>query len=208
MTWFHGCQIAIALVGIVIGTRQLRVMLFRNGLLPEPFLAAFRVARQQAPDRAAALAEEGGEAWVARVAAVGLAEERGQAPPGALAELTFDLRTAAVAGIRPLRTIGRASSPLAFIGVIVELGIAFHGEHGLAALQRGLVEQRAMQHAIVGLSIGIVVSVCAFVAAATLVRLGRAQLSALRKACALFEGEAGPEHAADVPTAPVSRAET
>lgn len=207
MTWFHGGQIALAAFGVFVAVRHLRPLLFDNALLPKPFLLAIERQIGNTP-AATMLADAARPAWIAQAASVGLAERNGQAPPGALEELAFDLGQAATGGIRTLRTIGRASSPLAFIGVIVELGLAFHGEHGLLALQRGFVEQRAMQHAIVGLTIGLVSSVCAFVAAATLYRHGRAQLRALQQVCALFESAEAMACESGTAPAPLSRAET
>ena len=54
-----------------------------------------------------------------------------------------------------LAGLGRIAPPLAFVGIVLELSWALGGGSGLLALQRGLPERVALQHALVGLGIGL-----------------------------------------------------
>lgn len=190
MTVFHWAQVGLALLAAGIVVERSRALLFVGRLDTQPFLTAFGQLLLDGPsDAAHALAQEALPAWAARVALSELEEREGRAGPGAVAELVLDLRREAVRGIRAVRTIGRAASPLAFVGVMVEIGLAFRGDHGLLALQQGLVEQRALQRAVVGMTIGLTTSLCCFVAATTLHRAARDRIRDIGQVNELFEVE-------------------
>lgn len=188
MTAFHGLQVALAACAIAITAMRIRVVLFVTHLDAPAFTGALaRLLEAARPDRARALARGAMPAWVARVSLVELDERTGELPPGSVAELVMDLRREALIGIRALRTIGRSASPLAFVGVMFELGMAFQPEQGLLALQRGLVEQRALQRAVLGVTIGLVTSLCCFVAASTLHGAARDRMRAIDRTNELFD---------------------
>jgi hypothetical protein len=57
--------------------------------------------------------------------------------------------------LRALAALGRIAGPFAFLAIVLELGAAFGPGHGLAALQRGLVQSNAMERAVLSFAIGV-----------------------------------------------------
>lgn len=70
-------------------------------------------------------------------------------------ELRFELERGLGDGLDAIRTLGRMASPLAFIGVILELGRALSGGHGILALQQGAAESLGLTRALFTFSIGL-----------------------------------------------------
>ncbi|MDD9969784.1 MAG: hypothetical protein OXR73_26295 [Myxococcales bacterium] len=189
MTGFHGFQVAIAAIAVAIAWSRVRALSFRANLDADAFLKRLRELVAADIERARTLCERAMPAWVARMAVAEIAAQEAEADSirdSAVAELVDDLRQEAGRGIQALVTIGRAASPLAFVGVMLELGMAFQGDHGLAGLQRGLVEQIAMQNAVVGVALGLTTSTCCFMAAGSLRSEARRRLREVARVSDVF----------------------
>lgn len=148
MTWFQGLQCALATFAFGLICWRLRALLASAALDAAPFARvlgddlragrtseALRVARALEPAAAARLA----------CAALGELEQGGDAR-GQLEQTHAELRAALLRGRDEILTLGRMASPLALIGVIVELADASgrlpraltspHAERAAAALER------------------------------------------------------------------------
>ncbi len=178
----------MALIGV-----RMRVLLFEALLDIHSFVAALRTAMAGGQlALARALAEACKPAWAARLAACGLAElEAARDPRPALEELQGELEQAASRGRDMLLALGRMASPIALIGVIVEMGNAAHGGGGLLGLQRGLVARIAMQRAVLTVALGLGTSAVCFVAAAILQRSAATLRRDLTQVRALFDAPEG-----------------
>lgn len=86
-----------------------------------------------------------------------------------------------------VRALGRIASPLAFIGVMIELGAAFADKQGLAGLQRGAVETVALEHAVLGLVLGLATSSICIAAAGQLARGAATRLGEFKLAQEVYE---------------------
>lgn len=92
-----------------------------------------------------------------------------------------DLDHAASTGAYALRGIGRAAPLLALSGAVVEMGRALGGGRGLVALEKGLAERLALEHACGALAIGVSTAVLCFTAAPLLLRRVRSARSDLER---------------------------
>jgi hypothetical protein len=173
------------------------VVLFEAALERKPFVAALRAALSaRQVELARTLAASCMPAWPARVASRGIEVlgSRGDLP-AALEEQRFELLHAAPAGIATLRSLARMAPPLAFIGIINELGRAQSGDYGLAALQRGLPERLALERGLTTLALGIGTTLLAASAARVLMR-------AVKELARGIEDVSAALHAVPLPAAP------
>lgn len=188
MTWFNALQLLLATASAALIALRMRALLFEAPLDASAFTGALATALDAGQvGLARALADACAPAWPARLAASGLARlERGEAPDAALEETQLELEHAAFRGLAPIVTLGRMASPLAFIGIIVEIGRAFGGGTGLAGLQRGLVASTALERALFTFALGLGTFLVCFAAIAMLTRRARALREDLRRVAALI----------------------
>jgi hypothetical protein len=81
--------------------------------------------------------------------------------------------------------------PLAFIGIISELGRALSGDYGLAALQRGLPARLALERGLTTFALGIATTLLAIAAARVLLRAVNELARAAADVAAVLRGSAG-----------------
>ena len=62
---------------------------------------------------------------------------------------------AAYRGLRTIVTLGRMASPLAFIGIVLEIGRAYGGGSGIEGLQRGWVVSTAVERSLFTFALGM-----------------------------------------------------
>jgi len=164
----------ILLLGFAAWTFGLRAraLLFAGRLDRKVFVAALRDALgAKQPEIARSLARACLPAWPARIALHGLEAIESRANVQAvLEEQRVALLHVAPQGIATLRSLARMATPLAFIGVISELGRALGGGYGLAALQRGLPERLALERGLLTFALGISTTFLALAAARVLAR--------------------------------------
>ena len=179
MTLWHWVQVALsagAAIEIALGASLLfvRAPCDARGL-SEAITIALRGMQR---DLAESIAQACHPAWAAQAWTVGLSAASagsGAAARQAVEELRFDVVARAAERLRRLSAVARIASTLAFLAIILELASAFHGEHGLLALQRGLVERLAIESALLSFGIGLATSGACLSAATPM----RAQLRAL-----------------------------
>lgn len=182
MTWFNALQLALAAVAAVLIARRMRALLFEAPLDGRAFAAALDTALGSGQvGLARRIADACLPAWPARLAAAALATEGRGPAQGALEETQLELEHAAFRGLGAIVALGRMASPLAFIGVILEIGRAFGGSSGLEGLQRGLVESSSLQRALFTFALGFATFAVCFAAVAILQRRARAVRDQLRR---------------------------
>ncbi|MGD8861782.1 MAG: hypothetical protein PVI30_17360 [Myxococcales bacterium] len=177
MTWFNGLQLALAIGAIVaIGTR-VRALLFEAPLDVGAFCEALDVALDAGqPSLAREIARDCRPAWAATLALATLELiSRGPDPAGRdeLDDLRLTLERRSAEGLRAIHTLGRMAGPLAFIGVILELGWAISGGDGLVALSRPAVVSLGLQRALTAFGIGLGTTIVCYAAVALLQRRAR-----------------------------------
>jgi hypothetical protein len=134
-------------------------------------------------DDARALAEAGAPAWVPEVVGLCLAGEGLEA-----LERVSDLKYEATKRLYALRVFASLGTALGFLGALVELIWLMSGDHGLLALQAGLVERIAMERAILAMAIGVAISVFSLVALSVLKKAALSLIRDVTKALDLLEG--------------------
>jgi hypothetical protein len=189
VTWFNALQLVVASAALAIIARRMRTLCFEAALDIDPFVEALDAALalgqlDLARRRAAACLP----AWPALLAMRALeeqAEHRDRAQ-SALDESLLELEQAAWRGLSAIVALGRIASPLAFIGIILEIGAAFRGDAGLVALQRGLALSLGLQRALLCFALGVSTFGVCFAGMAILQRRARALCSDLRRVAALL----------------------
>jgi hypothetical protein len=175
-TYYSALQWVLAVSALIWIGRRLRVLLFEAPLDAASFVPALSTALdagQIALARSLATACE--PAWPAHLARLALIEvEQGRDPRSALDETYADLEAALWRGRDAIVVLGRMATPVAFIGVIVQSGIALGGGEGLAGLQRGLPASIALQRSLLAFSVGISTTIVCLTAAAAIQRQARA----------------------------------
>jgi biopolymer transport protein ExbB/TolQ len=189
LSLFNALQLGLAAVALTMIVQRLRLLLFVAPLDADAFLEALTVA---ATAREFSLARRitrvCAPAFIADLAAIAIAElERGRAPRAAIEEAYTDFVHASSRGHDAIAALGRMASPLALIGVVVELGRAFSGGGGLLALQRGLVMRIGLERSLLTFALGLATAVtCAF-ALSILRRSARALGRDLRRVATALE---------------------
>jgi hypothetical protein len=146
--------------------------LFQAQLNRPAFVRELRAALEANQiDQAKLLAEACLPAWPARIALSGLqAQQARLSVQAAVEEERTELLHSVPNGIATLRALARMAPPLAFIGVICELGRALNGGYGLAGLQRGLPQKLAIERGLVTFALGVGTCLLAVIAARALIR--------------------------------------
>ncbi|HJL06167.1 MAG TPA: hypothetical protein RMH85_25130 [Polyangiaceae bacterium LLY-WYZ-15_(1-7)] len=155
---FHAIQVALAALVAVLVWRRVRRLAFDAAALEGPPFVRALLKRVTAGelDGAMALAQRGGEAWLARLAREGLeARAEGLDPGLALAELFRDLRFEAADGLRTLRILAHVGTAAGLLGALGQYIWIQVGDPGLAGLVAGLPEERAQEGAFLAIAIGI-----------------------------------------------------
>jgi hypothetical protein len=175
-TYFSALQVLVAIAALTWIVRRLQVLLFEAPLDASAFVPALATALEAGQIALASnLAAACEPAWPARLARLALVEiERGRNPRNALDETYADLESALWQGRDAIVVLGRMATPVAFIGVIVQTGLALGGGEGLAGLQRGLPASIALQRSLLAFSIGLSTTIVCLTAAATIQRHARA----------------------------------
>jgi hypothetical protein len=157
---FNALQLLVAVAAAVLIARGFKRLALDAAIDAEAFCASVeaalsasqlalcaRICRACLPALAAALALE---ACTAMESGQG-----GEHVRARVDERRFELERGLGDQLDAIRTLGRMASPLAFIGVILELGRALSGGHGILALQRGAAESLGLTRALFTFSIGL-----------------------------------------------------
>lgn len=156
MTAWHAAQLALACIAVVQLARVALAIAWRapgdSRALADAFSVAIRGRQRELAQAIAGAAQPG---WAGQMLA-GVLEEPGDARPEDTME---EIRGVLVGGqadrLRALAALGRIASPFAFLAIVLELGAAFGPGHGLAALQRGLVQSIAIERALLSFALGL-----------------------------------------------------
>jgi len=181
VTWFNSLQIALAAGAVVLIARRMQILLFEAPVDTKPFLDALEAAVAAGQlGLARQIAEVCAPAWPASLASRGLAElELGGAAHTVMDEAQLDFEAEAWRGIGAIVALGRMASPLAFIGVIIEIGRAFGS--GMEGLQRGLLASRALERSLFTFALGVGTFAVCFAAATILQRRARRMRADLQR---------------------------
>jgi hypothetical protein len=165
-------QVLLFVVTAWIFVQRARVVLFTASLDRKAFVPALRAALGAGQlELGRSLANACLPAWPARIAVRGIEALESRSDLGAaLEEQRIELSHMAPTGIAALRSLARMAPPLAFIGIISELGRALSGDYGLAALQRGLPARMALERGLLTFALGVVTTLVAVAAARVLIR--------------------------------------
>jgi hypothetical protein len=195
VTWFNGLQLALATGALVAIAVRVRALLFEAPLDTAAFCEALGIALDAGqPALAREIARDCRPAWAAHLA-LALIDLVSDAPDPAARDEADDLRLTlerrSVEGLRAVHTLGRMASPLAFIGVILELGWAISGGDGLVALSRPAVVSLGLQRALTAFGIGLATTVVCYAAVALLQRRAREIREGLARVARLLSPAAG-----------------
>ncbi len=179
----HILQLLLAVAAIGVVAERCRALLFRAPVDTKPFLKAIdRAVEDGDVDDARALAKAGAPAWVPEVVSLCLAGEGMEA-----LERASDLRYEATKRLYALRVFASLGTALGFLGALVELIWLMSGDHGLLALQAGLVERIAMERAILAMAIGVAISVFSLVSLSILKKAAMGLVRDVSRALDLLE---------------------
>jgi len=179
----HVIQLLLAVAAVALVVDRFRALLFRAPLDTKPFLAAVGHALEDGDvDDARSLAAAGRPAWVAEVVEIGL-EATGREVMERAAEVRFE----ATQRLYALRVFASLGTALGFLGAMVELIWLMSGDHGLLALQAGLVERIAMERGILAMVLGVAISVFCLVALSILKKAAIALVQDVARASDLLE---------------------
>ena len=136
---------------------RIRTLGFVSNLdVPAIRRAVWALAEAQRWDAAYRLLAAAAPAWAARCAIVLVDPELDDAARvGELEERLMDARIASGAWLRPLRASATIASALGFIGAAIQIHWVFNGDHGLAALEAGRIENEGLAKALLSIAIGI-----------------------------------------------------
>jgi biopolymer transport protein ExbB/TolQ len=177
LTAFNLLQLALASTAVWMIGLRIRLLWFEAPLDTGTFIEALTAAVSgHQLGLARRIAAACSPAWVANLAASALAAievGRGDSIDAVIEETRSHLRQSAFRGHATIAALGRMASPLALIGVVLELGHAFHGDGGLLGLQRGLPMRLALERSLLTFALGLATSVVCFVAVGALQRGAR-----------------------------------
>jgi biopolymer transport protein ExbB/TolQ len=162
---FNSLQGIFAALAFALICERLWDVLFRRQIEAKPFIEAIRSALMaERPDAARRLVEEARPAWVAQFAAFILhARTEDTRLEIAIADAWQQLQNEISKGIYLVYGFARIASPLALLGVILQLAAGFGSRRDLATLQLGLAQSQAIEHALVTLTIGLATSSVCYV---------------------------------------------
>ena len=189
MTLFNLLQLLLAAVALALIAERFHTLFYRARIDAGPYLEALREELRAGRTKAArALAEAGRPAWVAElVHAVLKADADGDHAESVADEVCADRRDQAGRRIYAVHGLARVATPLALLGVILELTGALAGRGGSEAFQAGLVRNAALSRALFTLAIGIATSAVCFVASGMLRKRAVALVRDLRRAMEILE---------------------
>jgi hypothetical protein len=172
LTPFNALQAALAAVAVSLIVRRLRLLMFEAALDNDAFLDALETALASGQiELARRIAQSCTPAWPARLAAAALVDsESSRSAKGTIEPLHSDFVQAAFRGRETIATLGRMASPLALIGVILEIGKALSGGDGLVGLQRGLAMRIGLERSLLTFAFGLGTSFVCFAAVSMLQR--------------------------------------
>ncbi|MEM1416052.1 MAG: hypothetical protein AAGH15_14185 [Myxococcota bacterium] len=190
MTAYHLLQAILFAGMLAVAVRRTRELLWRGARVEaRPFTSALRGAlRAGNAARARALAEGAGNAWLGRIARLAFEARDARLDVGALVdEEILELRHAVSRSPRQLRALASLASVAGLLGACGELLWLLGGDHGLKALQAGLVEAMATNGALLSLAMGMATASVALAARAGLAREGRTLLADGQRLAASLE---------------------
>lgn len=157
MSVFQLFQILFAVLVVTAALRKTRQLTGSRMLDGAAFRRAFvRSLRDGGIEAGERLAERAAPAWLASLALAMLRHPEDATQRAFEAEEAFmDLQDAALSGMRLLRLGASIASALGFIGAAIEIRWIFTAEHGLMALQAGLVESVGVSAAALSIAIGV-----------------------------------------------------
>ncbi len=170
MTGFNIAQLVLAALALALVAERFWVVLFRAKLDTGAYMRGLKARLLEGDVQAALrLAEAGRPAWVAQFAHAMLkAKIAGENVDMASADAWAELREEAGKRLYAIHGLARMASPLALMGVILQLAEGFGEGERLTGLQAGLVESLALERALVTLVLGLATSGVCFVAAGIL----------------------------------------
>jgi hypothetical protein len=170
VTAWHAAQLALFGLALAQLARTARTIVWRAPSDARALADAFAVAiRANQRALAGTIAGACEPAWAAHMLGAALEEGEGVRPEEAMDDARGTLVGDQADRLRTLAAFGRIAGPLAFLAIVVELGAAFGPGHGLASLQRGLVESVAMERAALSFAMGLATAL-ACTASATFMR--------------------------------------
>jgi hypothetical protein len=170
VTPWHAAQLALFALTLAQLARTAREIVWQAPSDARALADAFAVAiRGNQRALAGEIASACQPAWSAHMLGAALDEGEGIRPEEAMEDLRGALVGDQADRLRTLAAFGRIAGPLAFLAIVLELGAAFGPGHGLAALQRGLIQSIAMEHAALSFAMGLA-TVLACTTSATFMR--------------------------------------
>lgn len=156
MSWFNALQLLLAASAVYLTVRRAKTLCLEAPLDGDAFCDALDTAlAAQQVGLARRIAAGNEPAWAAQLASVGLREGAGPAGTARVEEQLARYEEAAWNGLRALVALGRMASPIAFIGVVIEIGRAYGGGSGIEGLQRGGAVSGALERSIFTFAIGM-----------------------------------------------------
>jgi hypothetical protein len=170
VTAWHVAQLVLTAVALAQLVRTARAIVWTAPCDVRALCDSVGVALLgQQRDLAVALIAASRPAWAAQLLELALDPTEQDSPREAMDELRSSLVGRQADRLSTLGSLGRMAGPLAFLAIVLELSAAFSPGHGLLALQRGLVQSIAIQHAALSFAIGLATTV-ACTASATFMR--------------------------------------
>lgn len=156
MTWFNALQLLLAASAVYLTVRRAKMLCFDAPLDGDAFCEALETAlAAEQVGLARRIAASNEPAWPAQLARLGLDEGGGPEGAARLDEQLTRYEETAWNGLRALVSLGRMASPLAFIGVVIEIGRAYGGGSGIEGLQRGGAVSAALERSIFTFALGM-----------------------------------------------------
>jgi hypothetical protein len=160
LTLFHVLQTAFAVAVVALAIERCRAIFYRQSLEAGAFRSALaRLLRAHRYEDARAVISAARPAHAAEAVWAMLdptiAEEERLIEAG---DRIGAAEESATRGLRALRIAASIGSVLGFIGAAIEIRWVFSGDHGLLALQAGLVENIGLGRAALSIAIGVATS--------------------------------------------------
>jgi biopolymer transport protein ExbB/TolQ len=159
LTLFHAAQIILALAVLALVVHRARVLCFVHALDGAAFRRALLgLIRADRSAEATELVREARPALaVEPVWALFDSAIPNEDRPLEVEERLMDVDARATSGLRALRICASVASAIGFIGAMIDIQW-IHSEHGLLALEAGLVESIGLSRAFLSIALGIATS--------------------------------------------------
>ena len=150
-------QGVLLLVVVAIVVARVRTLAFVSNIdLPALRRAVRDLIEAEDWDRAHAVLQAAAPSWAARCALALVDPELEEGERVAeLEERLMDAKAASTDWMQALRASATIASALGFIGAALQIHWVFNGDHGLAALQAGRIENEGLAKALLSIAIGI-----------------------------------------------------